>query len=87
MVAPNRTHPSPTFPSFPLGGVAVTKSDTASLDFPSVVYVGGAGNVAVVTANGDTVTFTAVPAGGVVPVVVIKVLETGTTATDMVAVY
>lgn len=81
------TNYSPTFPMYPGGAVAVSKSDTVKLAYPSVVWVGGAGNVKVTTAQGDVVTFTGVLAGTVIPVQVIQVWSTGTTATSMVAVY
>lgn len=45
------------------------------------LYVGGAGNVAVTTIGGDDVTFNAVPIGTVLPVQVLKLKSTGTTAT------
>jgi hypothetical protein len=45
------------------------------------LYIGGAGNVRVTTIGGDIVTFTAVPVGSVLPVQVIKLHSTGTTAT------
>jgi hypothetical protein len=45
------------------------------------LYIGGAGNVKVTTIGGDIVTFTAVPVGSVLPVQVIKLHGTGTTAT------
>ena len=45
------------------------------------LYVGGAGNVAVTTIGGDDVTFNAVPIGTVLPVQVLKIKSTGTTAT------
>ena len=67
-------------------GAAVTPSDTAV--FPaSLIYVGGAGNVAVITQGGDTVTFVGVPAGTVLPVRVARVLATDTTATSIVALW
>lgn len=82
-----KTNYSPTFPMFPGGAVAVTPSDTVNLANPSVIYVGVTGNVKVTTAQGDEVTFTAVPAGAVIPVQVLRVWSTGTTATTMVAIY
>lgn len=82
-----KTQYSPTFPMFPGGAAAITKSDTANLATPSVVYVGGTGNVKVTTAQGDTVTFVGVPAGFVIPVQVLRVWSTDTTATNMVAIY
>jgi hypothetical protein len=43
---------------------AVTPSDTNALPFASKrLWIGGAGNVALITVNGSTVTYTAVPAG------------------------
>jgi len=82
-----KTNYSPTFPMFPGGAVAVTPSDTVNLANPSVIYVGVSGNVKVTTAQGDEVTFTAVPAGAVIPVQVLRVWANGTTATTMVAIY
>lgn len=82
-----RTNPSPTFPSYPCGAAAVTPSDTALLASPSVLYVGGAGDVKVTTVLGDDTTFVGLSAGQIVPVQVIRVWSTGTTATYIVRVY
>lgn len=81
------TNYSPTFPMFPGGAVAVVPSDSANLAYPSVVYVGAIGNVKVTTAQGDVVTFNGVPAGFVIPVQVTRVWSTGTTASNLVAIY
>lgn len=52
------------------------------------VWVGGAGNVKVtMQRDGTQVTFTAVPAGTLLPVAASRVWATGTTATLMVALY
>lgn len=59
---------------------AVTPSDTAEIQ-GLALYVGGAGNVALITEGGDTVTFTAPPVGSIIPIRFTKVLATGTTAT------
>ena len=77
---------------------AVTPSDTANI--PSVsgpagetvnngctLYVGGLGDVRVLTAGGDDVVFSAVPAGTFVPVNVVRVFSTNTTATNLVALW
>lgn len=61
---------------------AITKSDTASNAF-SYIYVGTTGNVAVVTEDGQTVTFNSVPAGQYIWVRTQKVLN-ATTASNMV---
>lgn len=67
---------------------AVTTSDTASLPTPtSGLYIGGAGDVAVVMKGGASVTFKAVPVGTVLKISVTKVMATGTTATNIVALY
>lgn len=82
-----KTNYSPTFPMFPGDAAAITKSDSVNLATPSVVYVGGTGNVKVTTAQGSTVTFSGVPAGAVIPVQVLRVWSTDTTATNMVAIF
>jgi hypothetical protein len=68
-------------------GAAVTKSDATILPQTRALYVGVTGDVAVIFA-GDTaaVTLKAVPVG-ILPVQVTKVMSTGTTATDIVALY
>lgn len=81
------TNYSPTFPMYPGGALAVIPSDTAGLASPSVIYVGVSGNVQVTTAQGDTVVFYNVPAGAVIPVQVIQVWATNTTASNLVRVY
>lgn len=82
-----KTNYSPTFPMFPGDAVAVTPSDTVNLTNPSVIYVGTTGNVKVTTAQGSDVTFIGVPSGAVIPVQVIRVWDTGTSASNMVAIY
>lgn len=75
----------PTWPSTTL--FAITKSDTTTFS-PAIrqVYVGGAGDVTVVTEDNVTVTFTGVPAGATIgPFFVKQIKSTGTSATNMVA--
>ena len=70
------------------GAKAVVKSDTTVFP-PSLIYVGGTGDVAVMPADQAgaaapaSVIFSALPAGVTVPVLCIQVLSTGTTATLM----
>jgi hypothetical protein len=45
------------------------------------LYVGGTGNVSVITIGGDQITFAGVPAGTTLPIQVLKLRATGTTAT------
>lgn len=82
-----QTNYSPTFPMFPGGATTLVKSDTDNLPTPSVIYVGGPGNVKVTTAQGDETTFVGLQAGGVIPVQVIRVWNTGTTATNLLRIY
>lgn len=75
----------------------VTPNDSA--DIPSVstqdgsgnngcvLYIGGAGNIKVTTAGGDTVTFTGLLAGMFLPVQVLRVWSTDTTATNIIALW
>ncbi len=63
----------------------ITPSDTADLaEIPRYVYVGSAGDLKVDMMDGGTVTFTAVPAGTLLPIRVTRVYLTGTTATGIV---
>lgn len=73
---------------------SVTPSDTANI--PSVtgvenngcvLYVGGTGTVKVLTVGGDEVTFSGVQAGTFMPVQVLRVYATGTSATNIVALW
>jgi hypothetical protein len=67
---------------------AVTPSDTVYLPGGCRgIYVGGAGNVAVVGQNGIVATFTAIPVGTFMPCAAKRVNATNTTATLMVALY
>lgn len=63
---------------------AVTKSDVTALKLRGL-YVGGAGDVAVIL-KGDTdaVTFKAVPVGTILPFSITKVMSTNTSATQLV---
>lgn len=63
---------------------SVTPSDSLNNNF-SYLYVGGAGNVAVIPEAGSTaITLTAVPAGSYVWLRTNKVMSTNTTATNIV---
>lgn len=73
---------------------AVTPSDT--INIPSingginngcVLYVGTPGNLKVLTVGGDEVVFPNIQAGTFVPVQVLRVFSTGTTATNIVALW
>ncbi len=68
---------------------AVTPSDTVDLaDVTRGVYVGVAGDVKVnMATSGTSIVFTAVAAGSILPIRVTRILATGTTATNIVAVW
>lgn len=66
--------------------VVITPSDTVDLARPALaLYVGGAGNINLITGGGDTVLFTAVPVGTVLNLRIVRVKATSTTATNLVA--
>lgn len=53
----------------------------------AVLYVGVGGDIKVRTAGGDDVTFTDVPSGSFMPVQVIRVFTTGTSASAILALW
>jgi hypothetical protein len=63
----------------------ITPSDSAAFKMCHAIYVGGMGDVAIVAIDGSTAIFKGVPSGKEIPVLAIKVLATGTTATSLVA--
>ncbi|MGC8518471.1 MAG: spike base protein, RCAP_Rcc01079 family [Steroidobacteraceae bacterium] len=71
-----------------LNALEVTPSNTAALPFLSKrLWVGGAGNVALLTAGGQSVIYAGVPAGTYLNVRTAQVMATNTTATNIVAEY
>lgn len=65
---------------------AVTPSDSTVVA-ARALYIGGAGDLAIKCQAGDTtVTFSAVPAGTIIPVAAYNVMA-ATTATSIVALY
>ena len=65
---------------------AITPSDTVNLNMPSRgVYVGGDGDAACVLANGNVVTLKGLSAGILLPLEVVRINATGTTATYLVS--
>ncbi len=85
--ADNKTYAS--FDAPPTDGVAVTKSDSVDVVGGPFrcLYVGGAGDVAVVMLSGTVLTFVAVPAGSILPVRGSRVNSTNTSATSIVALW
>lgn len=69
-----------------IDGEAVTPSDSVDLAYVSrALYIGGDGNLSVITKGGTTLTFTGVKAGTILPLRVSRVRATGTTATAIVS--
>lgn len=76
---------------------AVTPSDTLNIPSPStedgsgnngcVLYIGVTGDLKVTTVGGNDVTFVNVQGGTFFPIQVIKVFSTGTTATNIIAIW
>lgn len=70
---------STVFPALATAGssIAITKA----------VYVGGGGDMNVVMSGGQTVLFSAVPTGALLPISVKQILSTNTTATLMLGIW
>jgi hypothetical protein len=82
--------PSTVGPGPPVHGFAVTPSDTTLFDPPiRYLWVGATGGDVAVQLAGDTtaVTLTAVPAGTMLQLCAVRVMDTDTTAPDIVALY
>jgi hypothetical protein len=62
---------------------AITPHDTNPNEF-SRLYIGSAGNITLVTRDGNTVLFSNLPAGFILPVQTSIIKSTGTTATNIV---
>jgi hypothetical protein len=70
-------------------GRAITPSDSSANNFYPTrgVWVGGAGTVVAAMVDGGTATFVGVPAGTLLPIQVVRINSTSTTATSMLALY
>lgn len=84
-----------TFGSFTNGldgpagtGFTISKSDSVDFTYLTrAIWVGGAGDVVIVWADGTTSTIVGVAAGTLLPVRAKRVNSTSTTATSMVGLY
>jgi hypothetical protein len=72
----------------------VTKSNTVDIPNPGngqvegcVLYIGTGGILRVLTAGGDDITFTNIPNGTFLPVQVIRVFASDTTALNIIALW
>lgn len=67
---------------------AVVPSDATNLaTLPRAIYVGQSGNIAARLAGGQSVTFQNVQAGSIIPIRVIGINATGTTASGLLALW
>ena len=79
---------NPPFPSSPDSvasrayAITPTNSDLAAP--VRAIYVGGAGNVQITDPDGNVTIFYNVPAGTILPVMIVRVSSTNTTATNIV---
>lgn len=64
----------------------VVKSDTANMSGARGIWVGGTGTVVAIDRDGTTVTFSAIPAGTLLPISP-KCIKVASTATLMIAMY
>lgn len=71
-----------------VGALDITKHDTNELaTYSRWIFVGGTGAMKVTCVDGSVATFTGIPAGAILPVAAKLVWSTGTTATNMTAIY
>lgn len=69
-------------------GFSITTSDTTDLTAETrAIYVGAAGDLALILSSGDAVTLAGVAGGSILPLRVTRVKATGTTATQLVGLY
>lgn len=66
---------------------AVIPSDTGNLTHESTLYIGGTGNVKVTMFKSGEVTFLNCQKGSTLPILVTRVWATGTTATNIIALW
>lgn len=70
-----------------LSAVAVTPNDSTVISATKGLYLGATGDAVVIMADGNDATFKNLSGGIVHPLSVTKVKATGTTATNIIAVY
>lgn len=69
-------------------GAAITPNDSTDLTVTSrAIYVGGGGDIALITKGGSTITLAGAAAGSVIPIRAVRIKATGTTATSLVAIW
>ena len=72
----------------PENAVEITPSDTESLPHTTrALYIGGAGDVAVLLLGGAEVTFRGLQAGTLIPIRIDQIKRAGTTATGLIGLW
>lgn len=64
--------------------VDVSGGNQAFANGTRAIYVGGSGNLAVTMWDGGNITFSGLPAGALLPIRVSAILNSGTTATNVI---
>lgn len=68
--------------------IAVTPSDSTDLAFVArAIYVGGTGNLTVISPTGQSTLFANIAEGMIHPIRCNRIMATGTTATGLVAIW
>ena len=68
------------------GGYEITPDDNVDLpQTANAIYIGGDGDIVLVSPDGSTLTFTGLLAGNILPWKAKRILATGTTATGLIA--
>lgn len=70
-----------------IGAVSPTPDVDVIPTYSRALWVGGAGNVSVVTSVGETAIFVGVQAGTLLPIRIKRVNSSGTTASSLLALY
>ena len=74
----------------PKGGVNVVPSDIADIvikQIPNRLYVGGSGNVTLISEDGSNLFYEGVEVGETLEIRFTRVMASGTTATNLIALY
>jgi hypothetical protein len=70
------------------GAISISPNDSSDLSYlVRAIYVGGDGNITLVTTDNQTVTFIGLVAGTILPVRAKRVNSTDTTATNLIGLY
>ena len=69
-------------------GEVISPSDISNLPtMARALYIGSVGNVKLVTSKGTTLEFINLQAGSILPVQAVKVFNTSTTCTNLIAIF